>query len=807
MKRFYLFVVAAVCAFSASYAAVPSGYYSSAEGKKGQALLTQLYNIINSHTKVSYDGLWDLYKTSDKITKTVNGTATDCYWDMYATTSFPLGQKHCGNYSKVGDCVNREHSLPKSWWGSTRDERYSDGFHLYPTDGYVNNQRASYPFGECANGEYVEPQGTNRPLGKLGTSTYSGYTGKVFEPDDEYKGDFARTYFYMVTCYNNTVANWNSPMLAENKYPAFTTWAMNMLLEWHRQDPVSEKEINRNEAVYAKQRNRNPYIDYPELAEHVWGTQTSVGWVPGGVSTTPVLIHPVATSTLDLGIAPINTTLSGTITVKGQNLTKDLTVSLSGNHSFKVNGTNGNTTITAADANNGVTLNVTFIYAAAITATNTLTISSSEVSATVSLMAQVVDGIPAQAATNVTDNSFTANWTNVSGSSATYQLYVYDSADGVLDGYPKNVTASAQSYNVTGLDANTTYKYKLTYSTIESNVVTVTTLVPTPVIGISEPTAGLTISCAPGEASPILEASVYTENITEDVDVDVTGNFELSLNKTTWAQSITIDPEGETFYVRIKDTSSAGTFNGTITASTYSLDGTNIDVTGIVAEAKTFIEDWEDLTTGGYWTKEVQGNMCSWNFDNAGIWADTHKNGGLSCRFGKNANSSIYMLEDKLNGASTVSFYAAKWSDSEATPKVDVMISTDAGTTWTAIAQDVELDATWKLYSYSDLKIQGNVRLKIQQTAGARFNIDDISITDYKVSTIIENVVNNRTWDAYANGRYMILESSKATDFEVYDIDARLVKRITSNGRTSLTLPVGMYIVSADGASKKVIVK
>ncbi len=134
---------------------------------------------------------------------------------------------------------------------------YSDAFHIYPTDGKVNGQRSNFPYGECANGTYVATHNGIRALGKLGSCTFPGYSGKVFEPDDEYKGDFARSYFYMAACYNDRISTWSSPMLSGNNYPAFTTWAVNLLLKWHRQDPVSEKEIKRNDAVYARQKNRN----------------------------------------------------------------------------------------------------------------------------------------------------------------------------------------------------------------------------------------------------------------------------------------------------------------------------------------------------------------------------------------------------------------------------------------------------------------------------------------------------------------------------------------------------------------------
>ncbi len=798
MKRYLSGIIACLIAFSAAYAAIPTGYYSTAEGKYGQNLLTALYNKINSHTKISYDGLWEAYQTTD----VENGYLLD----MYSTTPWNASSfKQCGNYSNVGDCVNREHSFPKSWWGGSKNDCYSDIFHLYPTDGYVNNQRSNFPFGVCSGGtRLVNTSKGYQGRGRLGTSTYSGYTGKVWEPDDEFKGDFARTYFYMATCYNNLISSWSCDMLAGNSYPVFSTWALNMLLEWHRLDPVSEKETKRNDAAYAKQKNRNPFIDYPELAEHIWGNQKTVGWVPGGVSTDPVLTSPSATSAIDFGVISINTEVTSTITVKGANLTKNLTISLSGSNHFT---TSGVTTITAANANAGTTLTVKYLTTVAGTHTATLTIGSSEVSAVVNLSAQAVDGIPANAATDVTETSFVANWTNVSGASATYQLYVYDDADEVLSGYPKSVTASTGKYTVTGLEPSTTYRYKLTYGTIESNEITVTTLDPTPVIGISIPETGMIITCAPGEASPILESSVYTEYITEDVDVEVSGNFELSLDKTTWANEITMNADGETFYIRIKDTSKAGEFAGTIAAGTYTLEGTNVSVTGIVAEAKTFVEEWEDLTTGGYWTQTVEGNMCNWAFTNVGIWADSHKNGGLSCRFGKNSDSSIEMLSDKVNGAGTISFYAAKWSASEATPKINVLLSNDGGTTWDIVAQDVELDENWEQYTFSGINVQGAVRLKIQQTAGARLNIDDISITDYKVSTVIDNVINGQNWDAYVHGHNLILESGKSCKFEVYDMEARLVHKAQVNGRSNVTLPSGIYVVCVGKESKKVIVK
>ena len=192
---------------------------------------------------------------------------------MYSSiTNYVFGDdQNTGGGGREGADYNREHSMPKSWFHDGYP-MYTDLFHMYPTDSYINNMRGNYPFGEVGTLTKQSSGG----FSKLGKSAVSGYSGTVFEPADEYKGDFARTYFYMATRYESQVAGWSSDMLSGDAYPAFTGWALEMLLKWHRQDPVSEKEIDRNNAVYGIQHNRNPYIDYPVLAEFVWGELKSV---------------------------------------------------------------------------------------------------------------------------------------------------------------------------------------------------------------------------------------------------------------------------------------------------------------------------------------------------------------------------------------------------------------------------------------------------------------------------------------------------------------------------------------------------
>ena len=255
-----------------------------------------LQSTVGNHTVVSYDGLWEVYNTSDV-------KANGKIWDMYSTKEWTPGKERCGNYKNVGDCINREHSMPKSWFNDAKP-MYSDAFHLYPTDGKVNGQRSNYPYGECSKGTTLASNGSVKALGKLGSSTFAGYSGTVFEPDDQYKGDFARSYFYMAAAYNDKIAGWDSPMLAGNAYPAFSSWAVELLLKWHRQDPVSDKEIARNEAVYAYQKNRNPFIDHPEMVEYIWGDKKNETW-SSSAGAQPTLVSPVNNSTIDLGTVAV----------------------------------------------------------------------------------------------------------------------------------------------------------------------------------------------------------------------------------------------------------------------------------------------------------------------------------------------------------------------------------------------------------------------------------------------------------------------------------------------------------------------
>jgi endonuclease I len=250
-------------------------YYKAADGKKGAALKTALCGVIYNRDEegadlnAAYKALWTHFQTTDKQ---ADGSVWDMYSNMRAMTFGDDQDKGSGGNNE-GEYYNREHSFPNSWFGGKVMPMYTDLHHVYPTDKLVNNKRANYPFGETKGETYTSKGG----FSKLGRCTTSGYTGTVFEPADEYKGDFARTYFYMVTRYEADLASWGANhTLTGSKYPGLKQWQLTMLLRWAQQDPVSPKETARNRAVYNIQRNRNPFIDYPGLEQLIWGDKMSL---------------------------------------------------------------------------------------------------------------------------------------------------------------------------------------------------------------------------------------------------------------------------------------------------------------------------------------------------------------------------------------------------------------------------------------------------------------------------------------------------------------------------------------------------
>ena len=260
-KSFFLLVGLSFALFVSAQA--PSSYYNSANGLTGNQLKSALHNIIKGHTTVSYAQLWNAFWSTDNKG---NGVV----WDMYSDRpggippyTYYLGQDQCGNYSGEGDCYNREHSWPQSWFNNDGTAR-TDLHHIFPTDGYVNGRRNNYAYGEVGSASWTSRNGS-----KLGTCKTPGFLGTAFEPIDEYKGDLARALMYMSVRYYTEDGSWGSSDMTTKS--EIKPWAIQLLLRWNEQDPVSQKEIDRNNAIYNDyQHNRNPFVDHPEYARMIW---------------------------------------------------------------------------------------------------------------------------------------------------------------------------------------------------------------------------------------------------------------------------------------------------------------------------------------------------------------------------------------------------------------------------------------------------------------------------------------------------------------------------------------------------------
>lgn len=272
MKKFYSLVLTILSL--SLFAQVPTGYYDGTAGLTGYNLKTKLSQIItNGHRDNGYNALYSGYESTDTDKYYENdGTVLDMYSENPAGAdpyNYVHGSKKCGSYNSEFDCYNREHIVPQSTFGE-KAPMVSDIHHIPPTDGYVNNRRSNYPFGEVNSATWTSLNGS-----KVGTNSTPGYSGTVFEPIDEFKGDVARMIFYFATRYQNQIPGFTSGTILDGTTTrSISQWELDILLAWHAADPVSQREIDRNNAAYTYQGNRNPFIDNPSWVTTIW-TATS----------------------------------------------------------------------------------------------------------------------------------------------------------------------------------------------------------------------------------------------------------------------------------------------------------------------------------------------------------------------------------------------------------------------------------------------------------------------------------------------------------------------------------------------------
>ena len=393
---------AAVILFSAPMAQAdyPSGYYNSLEGKNKGALKTAAHDVIAAHTRISYgdNGTWRAFRTTD--VRTIDGV--DYWWDMYSNNKVRISSGHSG--------LNIEHSVANSWWDGTKNDAYCDIHHLNPSDKDANSRKGNYPLAVVGTVTWTNGVTTvGKPKGDAGGATM------VYEPCDEYKGDFARVFFYMFTCYEDM--KWGTRFTwmynQGQTYPMLKPWAYELLLQWSRQDPVSEKERNRNEAVYAVQHNRNPFIDLPELAEYIWGNRQNEAFSLSGNPSTPELLNPKDGEVVNFGNRRLGMKGTSAITVSGRNLTGPLTLTLTGSDHFSISPT----TITAAEAAKGTPVNIYYDAAEIGSHSGQLTISGGglEYAVRLTLTGSTVENSKLQPLValdpdNVTQTGYRAQW-------------------------------------------------------------------------------------------------------------------------------------------------------------------------------------------------------------------------------------------------------------------------------------------------------------------------------------------------------------------------------------------------------------
>lgn len=529
-------------------AQVPSGYYSNAEGKTGEDLRAALHNIIKNHTVISYDALRSAYWATDNRG---NGIVWDIYSDVpngTAPYTFRLGQDECGTYDMEGDCYNREHIWPQSWFNE-RSPMKSDLFHVMPTDGYVNGKRSNYPHGDVGNATWTSRNGS-----KLGRCSDSGYSGTVFEPIDEYKGDIARAYFYMSTRYYGEDSSWDVTAMTDGA--DLKDWAVATLLHWHEIDPVSQKEIDRNNTIYEDyQHNRNPFIDHPEYANMIWDPN----WQGGAFYAVTT-----ATSTHGSVVADVNSAREGqTVTLSpvpevGYEL-QSWNVYKTGSASVKVNVSSNNTFTMPAYA---VTVSATFRPSTTYYAIHTEQTSHGSISV------NVVSALPG---TTVT---MTASPENGYG---LYSWYVYKTGNMNMRVPVNGNTFVMPSYDVT---VNASFSTQGSNSSYYQKVVE----------NLSDWSGRYLIVYENGNSSKAFNGSLTTLDVASNgIPVSISSDI-IAVSETTTAAEFTIAPAASGTY-SIKSASgyyigNNGDSNGlssstsTVYANTLKFDNGNASVKG-----------------------------------------------------------------------------------------------------------------------------------------------------------------------------------------------------------------------------------
>ena len=416
-KRLYRWAIAlvAMTAWMGAGATIPAGYYNSLDGKSGEALKDAIHELALRHTTLSYGSLWIYFAETD-----CQADDHSKVWDMYSNRTYYFRGGTSGVYG-----MHKEHSMPKSWWGGYDETQgyagYTDINHLYPSDGDANMAKSNYPLGEVSRASF--DNGVTR-VGSPKTGQGGGCSS-VFEPDDRYKGDFARTYFYMACAYQQY--NWRyTYMFSNNTWKTLNDWSIELLCRWARNDAVSDKEVDRNDAVQHCQNNRNPFIDIPQLFEYIWGNrQGQIFYLSDAdisSDTTdyhgePELISPTQGTVLDFGEVALGKSLDYYVYIKGQGLINPLSVQLYLYDYEMFSIPVSSVSRTAANSAEGYPLKITYTPTAIGDHTTRLLILDGGLTGSVGVELRAhcvpvpnLSKLTALEATGIKDSTYVANW-------------------------------------------------------------------------------------------------------------------------------------------------------------------------------------------------------------------------------------------------------------------------------------------------------------------------------------------------------------------------------------------------------------
>ena len=745
MKRLIFLLILHSSLFSLHFATAQEQYYRKAEGLRGTELKEALHNLIQPAFVLDYGG---------GVGKTWSGFwQTDQMEDMQVRDRYSNTVRYFNPDMSAVSNMNIEHIWANSWWGHVKNNAYQDLFNLYPADATANGRKSNNPIG-IVDGTIAYTNGVTK-VGKS-TSYRADSLITVWEPADQWKGDFARTYFYMATCYSHMTSLWttteglltvdpNSPLLMR-------PWVYNLMLEWAEADPLDEIEQDRCDAICEIQGNRNPFVDYPELCYYIWGDKADEQFYCTEEHGAEIFV-PAASEEIDFGLHPLSRPFSAKVQVRGRGLDEGAQLIADDEH-FALS----QFVLSSDEINQGTDITVSVSPTEEGNYTTMLTLEGSGYVQQSPLTVSFVDGIPAYPATDivcaVSSRRFNANWMNYEPD-ATYTLNVYTKD---ANGQPQpfgTYTTTDTTYQVRNVQPNMTYYYKVSIiedgeELVGSNEVTVEMPEVAPVFSVS--LDNIAFTATPGNPSAPTQVSVTAMAVPKYVtEIITSAPFELSSDGEAWSQELTLTGTSPSFFVRFAGAFEEGDYEGEVIVSTEGLDDRVISVSCNVDATKSFFEDFETGSKGAYAVGEVTCSATSWEMSNALIAADDNALDKKCVRMKGYVKSGstittpahIMMTTDKVNGCDSLWFCAGSYGNDTGV-KMTVSYSTDGGQTWTKVVSSLSV-GTMQRYGFK-INRDGNIRLKFESenTGNKRVNIDNVQMSDWEDPTGIETIQNSR---------------------------------------------------------------